>query len=412
MCLGSTLQLPTKEYRFIGENISVDYGKKVYIDPSAWCVHGEYEAYEKYIVTKSNVTAHLAQIHPFTFGWTSDIHMGCMPTRDARVQNWVSDAKKGIDRLGLCNPTLTAVGGDMVEPSLEGLWFEDIWNYVKDRLSNNLWVKGNHDVGGELLFCYHYYDWFERLWCLRLGNFEFISFDTFNERIALPGSCYPGISLHDLIWLKKRLHENSLYKVMLFHHPLSQWHFNVHPYALNENSNVKCAFFGHDPKINYEEFLNIPCYSGGEVAPSQPVISFFTKSGDMHAIRVKGDVEIVESFDGIKIKAPAISSFNREVKSVVPIRLVKQLRACYLNLIALCPPESQIHIQIIERRGNTFKVTGDTDMYIIGKEIYSMNDAYDSWKCSCGAMWNSYYVSAENPLNFNWTPFRCTNSPF
>jgi len=397
MCLGSVLQLPTKEYRFVSEHISIDRGKKVYIDPSIWCIHGEYEAYEKYIVTKSNVTAHLAQIHPFTFGWTADLHVG-NPN-----QSWVSDAKEGIDRLSLCNPTLTVIGGDIVEPSLEGLWFEDAWNYMKDKLSNNLWIKGNHDVGGEFLFCYHYYDWFERLWCLKMGNFKFIGFDTFNERVALPKSCYPGISLHDLIWLKKRLSEDSLYKIMLFHHPLSQWYFNVRPYALNESSNVKCAFFGHDPKINYEEVLNIPCYGGGECAPANPIVSIFTKLGDEYAFRVGGNIRIVESSNDIKIKTDAASSFNREVKSIVPIRLVKQYNEHYFNLIVLCPAEGVSHIQI-EKKENILKVIGDTNIYVIGKEIYSTNDTYDSWRCSCGITWNSYYINAEKPIELHLAP--------
>ena len=394
MCYGSIFKLPTEEYRFVGENISIDPGKKVYIDPSIWCIHGEYEAHEKYIITKSNVTAHLVQIHPFTFGWTADLHFG-NPN-----QSWISDAKRGIDRLSLCNPTLTAIGGDIVEPSLEGLWFEDAWNYMKDKLSNNLWIKGNHDVGGEFLFCYHYYDWFERLWCLRIGKFKFIGFDTFNERIALPKSCYPGISLHDMIWLKKRLSEDKLYKVMLFHHPLSQWYFKVRPYALNETLNVKCAFFGHDPKINYEEVLNIPCYGGGECAPANPIVGIFTKSGDEYTFRVMGNINVAETSSCIKIETPSAFPFNREVKPIVPIRLVTRHDECHLNLIVLCPSESVSHIQI-EDEGDTLKIISDVNFYVLGKEIYSTNDLYDSWRCSCGITWNSYYVNAENPIELH-----------
>lgn len=390
-----SFELPTGECRFTGEHLSLGTNQKVYIDPSIWCIHGRYEAFGKYIVTKSNVTAHLAQIHPFTFGWISDTHFG------NPKQEWISNAQKGIDVLGSCNPTLTVVGGDIVEPSLEGLWFEDTWNYMKDKLSNNLWIKGNHDVGGEELFCYHYYDWFERLWCLGLGNFKFIGFDTYNERVVLPGSCDPGISLHDLIWFKKRLHEDSLYKVMLFHHPLSQWWTKVYPFALDEASasNTKCAFFGHDSKIPYEEILGIPCYNlDGEVNPAQPALSIFTKSGDVYTIRVKDNVEIAESSDAIEIKAPAISWKKEEVKSIVPTRLVRHLKGRYINLIALCLPENLAHIQITDNQDDTLMVRGDIDMYIIGKEIYSTDDAYDSWECSCGMTWNSYYINAEKSL--------------
>jgi len=74
------------------------------------------------------------------------------------------------------------------------------------------------------------------------------------------------------------------------------------------------VYCGHDPKINYEEVLNIPCYGGGECAPANPIVSIFTKLGNEYVFRVRGNIRIVESSNHIKIKTAAVSSFNREVK--------------------------------------------------------------------------------------------------
>jgi len=262
-------KLPTGEYRFTAGHLSVGPNQKVYIDPSIWCIHGRYEKFGKYIVTKSNVTAHLAQIHPFTLGWIADLHVSSgLPDSVA----WTDAAQERVDRLALCNPSLTMFGGDVVSGSggytgdnfgldspIEEDWFERVWNYSKDKLSNSLWVKGNHDIDPNY---YYYYDWFERLWCLELGMFKFIGFDAYNEQSIISGSCEPHLSLPDILWLRKRLCEDQLSKVIFAHHPLDQWH-QYAPWVFEKASNVKCAFGGHIHDLIYMEVANIPVYVNG-----------------------------------------------------------------------------------------------------------------------------------------------------
>lgn len=77
-------------------------------DPPIWYIHGEYETFGKYIVTKSNVTAQLVQIHPFTLGWIAELHLRLAVT---------DPAKKLIERLAFCNPTVTVLDGDIAAGS-------------------------------------------------------------------------------------------------------------------------------------------------------------------------------------------------------------------------------------------------------------------------------------------------------
>jgi len=64
-----SIEVPTGDYRFTTHCVSVHSGKKLHIDPSLWCIHGQHQTFEKYIISESNVSAHLAQIHPFALGW-------------------------------------------------------------------------------------------------------------------------------------------------------------------------------------------------------------------------------------------------------------------------------------------------------------------------------------------------------
>jgi len=400
--ISGTIRIPTGEYRFSSEYVSIEKDKKLYIDPSTWCIHGEYKSAKKYIITESNVSAHLAQIHPFTLGWLADLHLS---------STWPEIAKEQVKRLSLCNPTLTVFGGDIISGSgeylgsnMEDAWFEGAWNYTKDKLSNNLWVKGNHDIDpGQ----YYYYNWFERLWSLKMGNFKFISFDGYNEDSLIPGSCWPSLSITDIIWLRKRLGEDKLSKVILVHQPLEQWHIYA-AWVFYETSGIKGVFCGHSHQLScridpHKEVCSIPVYINGTCSPEVKIhvatIAIFTKDGTLKTINLNGEIKIKETANTLTIKTPEIMNWNaKKTKATIPVRLVKYINGDYLNLIALCPSEDTTHIQIIRKTNQKIEIESEVEMYISGKEIYTKENLYDSWKCSCGTRWNCYYGEAKKPL--------------
>jgi len=399
-----SFKLPTGEYRFTSEHLSATEGQRLYVDPSIWCVHGEYNAFDRYIVTGSNVTAHLAQVHPFTLGWMADLHSGSNPPDNVRQQ---------IDRLSLCNPTLTVFGGDIVSGSGEYLgsniddsWFERVWNYTKNRLSNNLWVKGNHDVDPNRYF---FYNWFERLWTLRIGRFKLIAFDGYNEQSLVPGSCEPCLSSPDVVWLKRRLTEDELNKVILVHQPLDQWYPHA-PWAFKDVSNIKCVYAGHSHDIiyvkgPYKQISDVVNYINGtcsqEVKLQVATLTIFTKDGKEQTVLVDSGIQVDVTSDGFEITAPSTVDWRKErAVSTVPIRMVRRIGGHYLNLIALLRSETKGSIRI-QRTGQDMKVSGDMEMYLLGKGICSEEKPYDSWVCSCGAVWNSYHISSGDVLGFN-----------
>jgi len=398
------IKVPTGEYRFTSECVAVESGKKLYIDPSTWCIHGKYKTFEKYVATESNVTAHLAQIHPFTLGWIADLHVS---------SSLPEIAKEQVKRLILCNPTLTVFGGDIVSGSgeylgsdMEDSWFESTWNYTKDKLSNNLWVKGNHDIDPGR---YYYYKWFERLWSLRLGNFRLVGFDGYCEDTLVPGSCWPSLSLTDVIWLRRRLGEDEVHKAILVHEPLEQWHIYA-AWVFKEASGIKGVFAGHSHELAcridpHKEVSSIPTYINGtcswEVEIHVPTIALFMKDGTLEATNPDGEIGLKETSDSIEIKTPKTVDWDRKkTKATIPVRLVRQVSGHYLNLIVLCSSEDTVDIRILEKDAK-IEVVSEAKMYVLGKEVYAKEGLYHSWKCSCGAVWNSYYTEGGGPLKLS-----------
>jgi len=404
------------DYRFTYECISASEGDRVYIDPSVWCIHGRYNASGKHVVAESNVTAHLAQIHPFTLGWIADLHS---------TSALAEEAKELTDRLALCNPTVTVLGGDIVGgsgvygyykgerflPGIEDRWFESIWSYVKDRLSNNLWLKGNHDVDPG---CYFFHDWSERLWQLRIGKFKLVGFDSYSEQTVVPGQSTPYLSLADMIWLRRRLLEDRSRKVILVHHPFHQWHA-YSPEVFKDISDIVCVFSGHDHEISRKETpiswgkYSVPNYVNGTAAPEAQqhlaTVSAFWKDGTEQTTLIDGTLKVSGDLD-IEIAAPKTLSWDKEVTTTsVPVRVVKRLDGGYLNIIVLCPSQGVAHVQIEEGPDHIVKLTSDAEVYVAAKNARSLSrdDPYDSWTCSCGAPWNCHHVGKRKrfELKFN-----------
>jgi len=399
-------RVPTGEYRLTAEHLSVSRERKLYIDPSIWCVHGEYEASDKHIVTRSNVTAHLAQVHPFTLGWISDLHVSSDLPDHVREQ---------VDHLSLCNPTITVFGGDIVSGSgvylgsdIEDGWFRNIWDYAKDELSNNLWIKGNHDIDPNRYF---YYNWFERLWTLQVGRFKFVGFDGYSEQSLCPGSCNPCPSLPDVLWLARRLREDDLDKVILVHQPLDQWCVFC-PWVFKEVK-IACAYAGHSHDIiytkgPYKEIADIPDYINGscskkEVKLHVATLTLFTADGKEQTVLVDGGAEVKDESGEIEITAPGTVNWEKkQVVSTVPVRLVRRFEGHLLNLIALVPSGERARVRMDRKGGRKVEVSCDAELYVLGKEVYSRPTPYDSWTCSCGATWNSYRVEPGGAIELKF----------
>ena len=92
---------------------------------------------------------------------------------------------------------------------------------------------------------------------------------------------------------------------------------------------------------------------------------------------------------------------KEKVKSEIPIRLVKRFNQHWFNLIVSCPSESTSHVRIVEKSDHSLELVSDGEMYIIGKEIASEQAPYDSWRCSCGAIWNSYHTDGDKPIELS-----------
>lgn len=112
-------------------------------------------------------------------------------------------------------------------------------------------------------------------------------------------------------------------------------------------------------------------------------------------------VEVKGTSDELKITAPSTVGWDKEkVKSTVPIRSVVRTEEHRLNIILLLPSGTvgSVHLR---RKGRNVEVLGDAEMYVLGKEIHSKRIPYDSWRCPCGAVWNSYYVAPGDVLVCN-----------
>jgi len=402
------------DYRFTSEYISLREGDIAYIDPSTWCIHGHYVPYEKHIKAESNVTAHLAQVHPFTLGWIADLHS----------TNEVPEVtKKLVDILALYRPTLTVLGGDLVNGTgvygfykgermiseIESEWFRTLWYYVRNRLPNNLWIKGNHDVDPG---CYSFHEWFERLWSLVIGRFKLIGFDSYNEQTVIPGQSTPYLSLPDMIWLRRRLIEDGSKKVILAHHSFCEW-YPYSPEVFKDAVDLICLFTGHTHTIGAKKVSiswgrhEVIDYNNGTASPESRLhlatLSTFWKDGTVTPTLVGGSPSVSEEGEELRICSSSTYDWNgEETETVVPMRIVRRIHNTYLNLILLCPSKEEVYVQIKKKDTNVELIT-NADMYVVGKDIITTDNVtlYDSWKCSCGSVWNSYYVKPEQRVEFH-----------
>ncbi|RLE98572.1 MAG: hypothetical protein DRJ63_07490 [Thermoprotei archaeon] len=374
-------KLPTGECRLLGDFVVADEKSRIYLDSSTWCIHGEYTNGDKFIDVSSKLTASFVHLHPVLIGWFADPHY---------TDSVPSNANKAVDVLSKCNPSLSIVVGDIVNGSgeyrsstVKENWFNCAWNHMKNKLPNLLWVKGNHDIDPG---CQYYYDWCERLWTFKAAAFKIVAFDTFSEEEVIPGTSHYFLSLNDLLWLKRRLSEDSSIKILAAHHPLSQWY--SHAVMVLKNTNVACTITGHTHKVLYENLRNIDILINGSTGPDsqKPYVSLTLclKNGT-HFSTAVGDIEVKKTDKEYAIKVNETIPFKEE--TLVPVRITEQLERKTINIIVLCAPNKEEYLTVTET-----EVESSAPFYILGQGIKADIEPYDTWTCYCGKIWASYYV--------------------
>ena len=385
-------KLPNNECRFISDAIAFGPNLKVYLDPSTWCIHGNYDFNDNFISSNSEVLARFVQLHPFIISWFGDSH---------NSSNLSQNFEKIMKITSLCSPNLLIICGDIVNGSgeyrgiVENSWFEKTWNFIKKLQLNNLWIKGNHDIDPN---CYYYYLWFERLWTFNIGRYKLIGFDTFNEEKLVPHTSYAFISLLDSLWLRNRLIEDDRFKIIISHHPLDEWFFRA-LIAFRDAKNIKCALAGHTHDSLKTIISNIPCYINGTASPEvkKPLASFLIcfKNGEIHSCLLSETINLEEDEDVIEIDGGMVLNWEKEVtEKYIPLRIVKYLNDRYISFIILHLPSRKSRVEI-KQNDKSLYISSTQQLYLIGKELYSDAFLYDGWKCSCGAIWNCYYIRAN-----------------
>lgn len=377
-----TFRLKSGEHRFIGSSVTCEPGAILYIDPTTWCIHGDYTADGKKIETKTRVHAQLPGAAPFTLAWVGDLHA------TGKKEPRLNEIASVMARL---NPTLSLLLGDVVNGSgeyrgsdMSNGWFENAWNAFKN-VPNHMWVKGNHDVDP---LHYEFYNWYERLWTLRIGSYKFIAFDTFNEERVISGTSHTFISMSDVLWLRRRLVEDEAYKIILSHHLFSEWRIFAY-LALKDAVNLRYVFTGHDHKAYVEETKNAPALVNGTASPEagEHLVSLttFYKNGEISTVLVK-DIEIRNEDGSYKVKVD-----------------FKPLEGRPAALVRISPESAKplnIYVEIGEH--GTAQLTlkngeiwSDSNIYITGRNLKMEGaEPYDTWHCFCGAKWRTYRLKA------------------
>ena len=380
-------KLPTGEYRFFSSPIICPPQSIVYIDPSTWCIEGEYREKGRKIVTLTEVTARLIEITPFTIAWIADTH-----ATEEKEERLLELSEK-FEKL---NPTLSIIIGDIVNGSgeyrgseINDKWFENSWNIFKN-VPNHLWVKGNHDVDPGH---YEFYNWAEKLWSLNIGPYKLIAFDTFDEGRVIPHTSHTFISLSDTLWLRRRLSEDDRYKIILAHHLYSQWRIFAY-LALKNAINLKHVFAGHDHKAYIEEVKNVKALVNGTAAPEVEehyiTLTTFFKNGEISATLVK-DVEIESNGENYNIRVNHQPFYG---KPLTFIRFSEKIGNKWVNIYVSIGDDGKAELKV----GNGV-IYSTNEYYVVGEDLhYDKKYVYDTWIGLNGRIWKAYKIPAGEEI--------------
>ena len=372
-------RLPSGEYRFMSSVVVCPPKKALYIDPSTWCIDGQYDEDHNKILTRTKIVASLIGLTPFTVAWIADTHM-----TDEREERILELSRK----LKVINPTLSLIVGDVVNgsgeyrgSSMSDKWFENTWDSFKT-VPNHLWVKGNHDVDPGH---YEFYNWSERLWSLSIGQFKLIAFDTFNEGRAIPRTSHTFISLSDTIWLRRRLTEDDRVKVILAHHLFSQWRIFAY-LALKDAVNLRQVFAGHDHKAYIEKVGGLVALVNGTAAPEADEhyisVSTFHKNGAIDTVLVK-DVKVGSNEESWNIRPDFDEFYGRPI---VPLRISRKVKNRWINVYVMVDKDGKAELNF-----KGYSISSTAELYIMGEGIkVEGGELYDSWTGLNGRTWKAY----------------------
>ena len=374
-------RLKTGEYRFVGSPLQCDPSSILYIDPTTWCIHGKYRKIRGGIETLSRLIAVIPSIKPFTLAWIGDLHAEKSP--ENRLYSIASTMK-------IINPTFSLLLGDLINGSgeyrgsdMDDSWFENVWNIFKE-VPNMLWVKGNHDIDPRH---YEFYDWFERLWSINIGDYKFIAFDTYNEDHIISETSHTFISTSDTLWLRRKLHEDDRVKIVFSHHLFTQWRIFAY-LALKYAVNLRYVFSAHDHRVYRENIDNVEMLVNGsgssEVKEHLVSLTSFFKNGDLSTVTVK-DIKVEKSNEEYFIIADL-----RELSGnpIALIRLIIEIDNNILNIYVKIGREGKAKICLSGKY-----IEASTDIYVVGKNIGVINgELYDEWRCPYDHTWRSYYL--------------------
>ena len=387
----------SNELRPFDDFILVDNSLKVYLDPSLWCIHGNFEDFDTYIVPNGAIVAKLISIFPYAISWVGDLHVG---------SDFSEKCLTVIDNLSKINPFINIINGDLVAGSGEYLGsnisnnhFNMIWNTLKNKLSNMFWTKGNHDIDPGRLY---YYNWFTRTWCLDISPYKLIAIDTYNEQCVIPGSSYSFMSYQDVMHLRELLHLDNRKVIIVSHHPYDNW-FMYTFYAF-KNASPVLVLSSHYHGIAMKEWLGVKCFINGSCGPDSklPVTSILLlDNSNYKVINVAGKL-LINCYDNyFEIHTPPLINYEfKKLKGEIPIRLkIKIESKLYINLLLLLPSESFVKVYV-KKNKQMITVSCDYRYYVIGKQVKCSKGVLHSyWRCPlCGTLWTSYMCKGSTSI--------------
>jgi len=383
------IKTPSNEHRPYQAFFSTFSKNKIYIDHTNWEIIGKHEKHEKYIVPKEPVYGRFIDIYPLTIGWIGDLH----------VADETSEKLTRIfETFRKINPSLSIILGDIVNGcgtynniTIKEEWFEKAWNNMKQKLPNVFWVKGNHDVEPSR---HYYYNWFTRLWHLKLRKFDLIGFDTYNEDRVLEGTVFAHVGLSDIFYLKRIFLSTENTKIIFSHHPLNEWYSCSHS-VLKDFKETTLNIAAHSHSLEKKLVNDVETYINGTAGPNYEgcIISILILYPDkkLKFINVKGDIEVEKNENTVVIKTgETVNWENENIKDKIPVRL----NIHNVNLIALVPSETETCIKY-SLDGNQLFLEKDIEIYIKGKIDVDEVKPIDICPLLDGSEIRSYHIPEE-----------------
>ncbi len=381
------IQTPISENRPYQTFFSTYSRNRIYLDPTTWEIIGKYESHKRYIVPQDVVTGRFIDIYPLTIGWIGDLHI---------TDNISEKINKVFGKFERINPSISIILGDIVNGcgtydnmTIKEEWFKNAWNNMKQKLPNVFWIKGNHDVEPSR---HYYYDWFKRIWYLRLRKINLIGFDTYNEDKVMEGTVSAHVAISDIFYLKRIFSTTDNWKIIFSHHPLNEWYSSSHN-VLKDSKETTLNIAAHSHTLEKRNVNDIDTYVNGTAGPNYEghIISILTIYPDktIKLTNIKGKIEIEQTDNYVKIKTGEVVNWENEtIKDNIPIRL----NIGNINLLALVPSETETVINY-DLKEKEMVISKEIETFVTGR--IKIDNAYlvDTYPLLDGTEINSYHVT-------------------